>query len=94
MAMINSINIHQADGMKATVHKIDGSSWLRLTIGKTWPAEVSLFMDYDLAQLYAAAINGANAQHQQLLDDEADFEASKRGQSYADEHKLRVHEVL
>lgn len=94
MAMINSINIHQADIVKAEVKRVDGSSWLRLTIGKSWPAEVSLFMDYDLAQLYAAAINGANTQHQQLLDDEAEFEASKRVQSYADEHRQRIHEVL
>lgn len=96
MAMINAINIHHADVMKATVHTTDGTSWLRLSIGETWPAEVSLFMDRDLAQLYAAAINSANAQHEQILEDEAAFaaEVKNREQSYADEHRQRVHEVL
>lgn len=94
MASIPHVNIHGADVVKAEAEKVKDGSWLRLSIGKTWPATVVLFMDFDLAQIYAAAINGANNQHQALLDDEAEFEASKRVQSYADEHRLRKEELV
>lgn len=98
MAMIQNINIHSADIVKAEAKQSDGTSWLTLRVGNTWPAEVALFMDFGLAQIYANAINGANTQHQQLLDDEAEFQAElqrqRKEEDYADEHRQRVHEVL
>jgi len=94
MASIPHVNIHGADVVTAEAYKDDGGSWLRLSVGKTWPATVVMFMDFDLAQIYANAINGANTEYEALLEDEADFEASKRSPSFADEHRLRKEELV
>jgi hypothetical protein len=98
MAEMQGINIHHADHVSAEATKLQGGSWLTLKVGRKDPVKVTLFMDYDLAQTYVEAIRAANAEHERMLEEEAEFLAERarrnKEMSYEDEHRQRMHEVL
>jgi hypothetical protein len=96
MARINSIGIHGCSALKAEARRSDGCAWLMLQFGDTPAEHVALFMDYDRAGILAAAINNGEAEWVDFLANEREAEErmTHRGQSYADEHRLRVSDVL
>jgi len=85
MATLNGINIHHSDVITAKALRENGVSWLEVTVGKTWPVTINMFMSFDAAQIYAEGIRSANAAHEQMIEEEAQYEAARRAK--------HIHEV-
>lgn len=92
MALVHGINISNIAGLKAQAQKHDGSAWLKLQFGTTMIDSIAIHMPYDRAALIAEAIN--NAEHEYERQCEEAEAAIHGGQSYADEHRLGMRELL
>lgn len=92
MAHIGGINVHHCRIIHAKAEKADSASWLRLVVSEHPYCYVTLFMHFERAERLAAAINAVEREWQDEIAQEAEAEAGP--QSYADEHRLRAHEVL
>jgi ApbE superfamily uncharacterized protein (UPF0280 family) len=57
--MITSFNIHDSKGIKAKAQHIANTHWINISFGESFV--ITVFFDTrDLADAYAAAINGVN----------------------------------
>lgn len=96
MNYVGSIQIHGNTAIKARSKRDGTSAWLTLEIGQIPFSSITFHMPFDRADLLADAINKGEAEWAALLADEQEAEDKliHRGQSFADEHRHRVHEVL
>lgn len=90
MPMI-SMNIHDATELRARADCKDATGWLTIQFGDSTAEHLTLFMPFVRAEFIANAINKAEGDYEAWLDDQ---QPSTERQSYADEHRLRQHEVL
>jgi hypothetical protein len=71
MASITGITI-TTDKLTAKAERgVNGTAWLSLRYGTSTLDRITVGVDFDLAQLYANAINGANTEYQDQLDEDA-----------------------
>lgn len=96
MNYVGSIQIHGNTAIKARSERDGTSAWLTLEIGQIPFSSITFHMPFDRADLLADAINKGEAEWAALLAGEQEYEDKvvHRGQSFADEHRHRVHEVL
>lgn len=92
MALFSAINVHDCRIIKAEADKNGNTTWLNLMFSDYPRCELSIFMPTERAERIAAAINAVEREWQDEIAQEAEAEAGP--QSYADEHRLRAHEVL
>lgn len=96
MNYVGSIQIHGNTSIKARAERNTENAWLTLEISQVPFSSITFHMPFDRADILADAINKGEAEWADLManEQEAEDKLIHRGQSYADEHRHRVHEVL
>jgi hypothetical protein len=77
MLIQTTMAIHGCEMLKASACRLNGAAWLNLRIGKSPSEAIQIHMDFDRAELLASAINGGEKAWLELLEDEADYLASR-----------------
>lgn len=71
MAHLMSLNIAGVRRLKAKAERVNGQEWLTIKFGDGFSDTLCVHVNFDLAQLYANAINGANSEYEDMLDEDA-----------------------
>lgn len=77
MLIQTTMTIHGCDKLVASACRLNGGAWLNIRIGKSASEAIQIHMDYDRAELLASAINGGEKQWLEVLEDEAEYLASR-----------------
>jgi len=93
MAML-SLNIHDVAELKAGAWRQKNTGWLTIQFGKAATESITIFMPFERAEFIANAINKAEGDYEAWLAEQTADREPSEAQSYADEHRLRMHEVI
>lgn len=78
MLIQTTMTIHGCERMRAEACRLNGGAWLNIRLGKSQAEVIQIHMDYDRAELLASAINGGEKQWLEVLEDEAEYLASRK----------------